>query len=51
VSAFVTYVAVDDALRKVAVPPLVLATDDDRAFAEAAAERRARRIAGRPRRA
>jgi acyl-CoA hydrolase len=51
VSAFVTYVAVDDALQKVAVPPLVLATDDDRALAEAAAERRARRLAGRARRA
>jgi acyl-CoA hydrolase len=51
VSAFVTYVAIDDALQKVAVPPLALATDDDRALAEAAAERRARRLAGRPRRA
>jgi acyl-CoA hydrolase len=49
VSAFVTFVAVDDALRPTAVPPLAARTDEDRALAEAAAERRARRLASRTR--
>ena len=47
VSAFVTFVAVDDALRPVPVPGLVLTSDDERATADGAAERRARRLARR----
>jgi acyl-CoA hydrolase len=47
VSAFVTFVAVDAALRPTAVAPLVLATDEERELARAAEERRARRLARR----
>lgn len=47
VTAFVTLVAVDASLRPTAVPPLRLETDEDRRLAEAAAERRARRLARR----
>jgi acyl-CoA hydrolase len=47
VSAFVTFVAVDDAQKPTAVPQLVPATDEDRALAADAAERRAARLARR----
>jgi acyl-CoA hydrolase len=47
VSAFVTFVAVDEDLRPAPVPPLALETDEDRRLAEAAAERRAQRLARR----
>lgn len=47
VTAFVTFVAVDEQRRPAPVPPLVLETDEDRRLAEAAAERRARRLARR----
>lgn len=49
VTAFVTYVAVDAALRPTPVPPIILETDRDRALSEAAVERRARRLARRKR--
>ena len=49
VTAFVTYVAVDAALRPTPVPPILLETERDRALAEAAAERRAVRLARRKR--
>jgi acyl-CoA hydrolase len=49
VSAFVTFVAVDDALRPTQVPPLAVTSDEDRHLAEAAAERRAARLARRRR--
>lgn len=49
VTAFVTFVAVDDALRPAPVPPLELVTDEDRRLAEAAAERRATRLGRRHR--
>jgi acyl-CoA hydrolase len=47
VHAFVTYVAVDGELRPTAVPPLAPGSDEDRALADAAAERRARRLSAR----
>jgi acyl-CoA hydrolase len=47
VTAFVTFVAVDASLRPTAVRPLRLETDEDRRLAEAAAERRARRLSRR----
>jgi len=47
VSAFVTFVAVDAELRPAPVPPLAIETDADRSLAEAAAERRAHRLARR----
>jgi acyl-CoA hydrolase len=49
VTAFVTYVAVDAAMRPTPVPPIALETDRDRALSEAAAERRARRLERRKR--
>jgi acyl-CoA hydrolase len=49
VSAFVTFVAVDDAQRPCVVPPLALVDDEDRALAAAAAERRAERLSRRRR--
>jgi acyl-CoA hydrolase len=49
VSAFVTFVAVDDDQRPTAVPPVELATDEDHALARDAAERRAARLAKRRR--
>ena len=49
VSAFVTLVAVDDALRPTGVPPLAVVTDEDRRLAAGAAERRAARLARRRR--
>lgn len=51
VDALVTFVAVDAALRPTAVPPLVLETDEQRALADAAGERRARRLQKRKQRA
>lgn len=47
VTAFVTFVAVDEGLRPAPVPPLVLETEEDARLAAAAAERRARRLARR----
>jgi acyl-CoA hydrolase len=47
VTAFVTFVAVDASLRPTPVPGLLLETEGDRALAEAAAERRAHRLARR----
>lgn len=44
VSAFVTFVAVDSALRPTKVHPLALSTDAERASAAAAATRRANRL-------
>jgi acyl-CoA hydrolase len=44
VTAFVTFVAVGPDLRPVTVPPLELATSEDRELAQAAAERRALRL-------
>jgi acyl-CoA hydrolase len=49
VGAFVTFVAVDGDLKPTAVPPLLLETDDERALAAHAAERRAHRLARRHR--
>ena len=49
VSAFVTFVAVDEAQQPTAVPPLALTTDEDRALAHDAAERRALRLTRRRR--
>jgi acyl-CoA hydrolase len=49
VSALVTFVAVDSALKPAAVPPLEIATDEDRALAAQAAERRQQRLARRAR--
>jgi acyl-CoA hydrolase len=48
VSAFVTFVAVDESLSPAQVPPLELASDEDRLLAAAAAERRAARLSRRP---
>ncbi len=48
VRAFVTYVAVNEAMQPCSVPPLELETDAQRSFADAAAHRRAVRIARRP---
>lgn len=47
VEAFVTFVAVDAALKPVVVRPLLLETEEDRALAEAASARRAHRLARR----
>jgi acyl-CoA hydrolase len=47
VTAFVTFVAVDAALCPTPVPPLALLTDVDRQLAQAATERRARRLSRR----
>jgi acyl-CoA hydrolase len=47
ITAFVTFVAVDDALRPTAVPGLLCRTDEDRALAAAAAGRRACRLEAR----
>jgi acyl-CoA hydrolase len=45
VSAFVTYVALDENLSPVQVPPLACETDEERALAAAALARRERRLA------
>ncbi|AKT39128.1 acyl-CoA thioester hydrolase [Chondromyces crocatus] len=52
VTAFVTFVAVDASMRPAQVPPLLVESPEERALAEAAAERRQRRLArrGRPER-
>ncbi|EYF08613.1 acyl-CoA thioesterase [Chondromyces apiculatus] len=47
VTAFVTFVAVDAAMRPVPVPPLLVEGHEERRLAEAAAERRERRLARR----
>jgi acyl-CoA hydrolase len=47
VTAFVTFVGVDDDRRPVPVPPLVIESDEDKARAKEAAERRANRLARR----
>lgn len=47
VEAFVTFVAVDDALAPRKVPPLVVESDEERALEAAARERRASRLAQR----
>ena len=49
VTAFVTYVAVDAAMRPTPVPPITITTEHDRALAEAAVERRALRLSRRGR--
>lgn len=49
VEAFVTFVAVDEDLRPTPVPPLELVTEEDRALAAAAKERRAQRLSRRRR--
>jgi acyl-CoA hydrolase len=50
VTAYVTYVALDDNLLPTAVPPLDLTTDEQRARSDEAHERRAHRLAKRSRR-
>ena len=47
VTAFVTFVGVDDDRKPVPVPPLLLESDEEKSLAEAAAERRAQRLAKR----
>jgi acyl-CoA hydrolase len=47
--AYLTFVAVDEHGRRVPVPPLALESEEDRQKAEAAAVRRAARLAGRQR--
>jgi len=47
VTAFVTYVAVDERAVPVAVPELELVSEDERALAAAATERREKRLARR----
>ena len=47
VTAFVTFVSVDDDRKPAPVPPLLLESDEDRAFAEAAVKRREHRLAKR----
>jgi acyl-CoA hydrolase len=47
VTAFVTFVAVDEAMRPMPVPPLVIESAEERRLAEAAADRRAHRLARR----
>ena len=47
VSAFVTFVAVDEAMRPASVPPLILETEEERRLAAAAAERRSMRLSRR----
>lgn len=49
VQAFVTFVAVDRHLQPIAVPPLEITTEDERALAAAAAARRSERLARRSR--
>jgi len=49
VTAFVTYVALDEQLRPTAVPPLALETAEERELAAGAAERRSHRLARRKR--
>jgi acyl-CoA hydrolase len=49
VSAFATFVAVDASLRPTPVPPLALESDEDRALAAAANERRQQRLSRRVR--
>lgn len=44
VSSFATFVCIDDAGKPAPVPPLLLETDEDRALAKDAAERRAVRL-------
>ena len=44
VSAFLTFVAVDSAMKPIPVRPLLLATEEERAAAEAAHERRTSRL-------
>src|SRR3954447_17438533 len=48
VTAFVTYVAVDDRLLPTPVPPLACESADEKALAEAALVRRQHRLASRP---
>jgi acyl-CoA hydrolase len=47
VTAFVTFVGVDDDRKPAPVPPLVIESDEDKARAKEAAERRANRLAKR----
>jgi acyl-CoA hydrolase len=47
VTAFVTFVAVDEALRPVEVPKVELASEEDQRLADAAAARRAQRLSRR----
>jgi acyl-CoA hydrolase len=47
VTAFVTFVGVDDDRKPVPVPPVLLESDEEKSLAEAAAERRAQRLAKR----
>lgn len=47
VSAFLTFVSVDANLKPTPCPPVLLETDDERAMASHAAERRAQRLAKR----
>ncbi len=49
VSAYLTFVGVDASLKPTEVPPLLLATEDERARAEDAAARRAQRLSHRKR--
>lgn len=49
VTAYVTFVAVDDELKPTAVRPLLVADEDDASLARAAAERRAHRLSRRKR--
>ena len=44
VTAFVTFVALDEQARPVKIPPIDLSTDEERALAAAAAERRQHRL-------
>lgn len=48
-SGYLVFVALDEAGHPVEVPPLILETDEDRRRQQAARERRARRLAARPR--
>ena len=50
VTAFVTYVAIDEARRPTAIPPLCIETDAQRVLAAEAEKRRAARLARRKRR-
>jgi acyl-CoA hydrolase len=47
VTAFVTFVAVDEAMRPTAVPPLRVETEEEQRLSAAATERRAHRLARR----
>jgi acyl-CoA hydrolase len=51
VTAYVTFVGVDDARKPTPVPPLLLESDADKAYAEAAKKRREHRLATRADRA